>query len=287
MRTPEGKTYLINGATDARVIEVTGLDSIKRFNGKFSYTKEQFAKAQDLLSAKATATQEAKTYLIAKGTPGIDGKAADWPNLLDESKPVLEIKESADQRYARVEARYDAKNLYLAYRVYSSRSAMKNVGQDDRLLFKSGDAVDLMLGPDVEKDAAGQLRLLMTFKDKTPIAVLNQKKATGAEASEKFEFSSPWRTITFDRVATARDVVLASTPVQGGYIVEAAIPWKVLGIEPKSGLKLRGDVGVLFGDGGTQTTSRKYWSNQATGLVNDVPGEADLSPQLWGTFTLE
>ena len=50
----------------------------------------------------------------------------------------------------------------------------------------------------------------------------------------------------------------------------------------------RADVGALFADsGGTTTVARHYWSNQATNLVNDVPGEADLTPNLWGTWTLE
>ena len=79
-----------------------------------------------------------------------------------------------------------------------------------------------------------------------------------------------------------------SAPMDGGYFVEAQIPWARLGIAPQSGLKLRGDVGVLFADnGGTQTISRQYWSNKATGLVNDVPGEADLTTNLWGEFVLE
>ena len=50
---------------------------------------------------------------------------------------------------------------------------------------------------------------------------------------------------------------------------------------PKSGLRLKGDVGVLFGDGGKQTVFRQYWSNKASGLVNDVPGEADLDSKAW------
>ena len=41
------------------------------------------------------------------------------------------------------------------------------------------------------------------------------------------------------------------------------------------------------GVAGTTTIARQYWSNKSTGLVNDVPGEADLSPNLWGTFVLE
>lgn len=287
-RTADGKVYITNGGTDARVIEITGLDSIRRFAGKFTFTKENFAEAQELQAKKLAETLVPKTYAIAAGSATVDGKADEWPALFDESKPALLIQENPKQRYARVEARYDADNLYLAYRVFSNRSAMKNIGQDDRLLFKSGDAVDLMLGPDTDQDGVtGQLRLLLTYKDKAPVAVINQKAAPGAHASEKFDFSSPWRTITFARVATVKSVTLASAPVPGGYLVEASIPWRVLGVTPQSGLKLRGDVGVLFGDGGTQTISRQYWSNKATGLVNDVPGEADLAPRLWGTFTLE
>ena len=53
---------------------------------------------------------------------------------------------------------------------------------------------------------------------------------------------------------------------------------------PKSGLRLKGDVGVLFGDGGKQTVSRQYWINNASGLVNDVPGKADLDSKSLGNL---
>lgn len=287
IRTLAGDTYLTNGGTDARVIKVTGLESIHRFSGKFTYTKAEYVEAQELLATKLAAEQVSRDYVVSAGTATIDGKADEWPELLDDALPAIAIQESPRLRYGRVAARYDAQNLYVAYRVFAKRSAMKNTGQDERLLFKSGDAVDLMIGPDTDKEVPGQLRLLMTVKDGAPVSVLNVKKAPGAAASERFDFSSPWRTISFDRVVTTRAVTLASAPVRGGYLVEASIPWSVLGIKPKSGLKLRGDFGVLYGDGGNQTVSRQYWSNQSTGLVNDVPGEADLSPRLWGTLTFE
>ncbi len=288
VRTVEGKTYLTNGATDARVIEVTDLESIRRFDGSFTYTPTQFAQAQALLSERLLETAAPKVFTVPKGSAVVNGKVDDWPDLLNQEKPAIEVQESSKLRYARVLARYDAQNLYLAYRVFASRSAMKNQGQDDRLLFKTGDAVDVMLGVEGDKESTGNLRLLMTFKDgKTPIAVLNVKKSSNGLPSEKFEFSSPWRTVRFDRVVTLPGVSLASGAVQGGYLVEASIPWIELGITPKSGLRLKADIGVLFGDGGTQTVSRQYWSNKATGLVNDVPGEADLEPKAWGTFILE
>jgi len=112
-------------------------------------------------------------------------------------------------------------------------------------------------------------------------------------------FSSPWRTIYFDRVTRAvpiRAATVTERPVRRGEPlphgrgsdVEAAIPWRVLGFQPQPGLKLRGDFGVLCADsGGTATIARHYWSSQATGLVNDVPGEADLTPSLWGELQLD
>jgi hypothetical protein len=288
LRTRAGQTYVVNGGTDARVIEVTGLESIRRLSGRFTYTPAQFTEAQALLSQRIALTLAPKTGTVARGTATVDGKPTEWPALLDDTQPAFEIQENLRQRYARVLARYDDQNLYLAYRVFSPRSALKNTGQDDRLLFKSGDAVDLMLGSAEAPGQAGSLRVLMTIKDgRTPVAVLNVKKAPGAPAAERFDFSSPWRTITFDRVIVARAVTLASAPMRGGCFVEAAIPWRELGITPRSGLRLKGDLGVLFGDGGTQTVARQYWSNKATGLVNDVPGEADLDEKSWGTFTLE
>ncbi len=290
IKAADGKFYLTLGGTDARVLEVTGLDSLHRFDGRFTYTPAQYVEAQHLVQQRAAEQQTVRAYTIVKAaTPAtIDGKASEWPELLDNNTKLLEIQETSQKRYARVQARYDADNLYLAYRVFGPRTQIKNNGQDDKLMFKTGDAVDLMLGPEKSAKGEGNLRLLLTQQAGQTLAVLNQKVVPNAPKNENYAFSSPWRTINFDRVVEVPEVKMASGKIQGGYFVEATIPWKTLGITPQAGLKLKGDVGALFGDSdGTQTISRQYWSNKATGLVNDIPGEADLSPNLWGTFTLE
>jgi hypothetical protein len=127
----------------------------------------------------------------------------------------------------------------------------------------------------------------MTSQNGHLLAVLNEKAAPGASVSDRYVFTAPWHIVAFDKVAVAPEVQLAERAIDGGYFVEAAIPWKLLDVRPVAGLSLKADVGVLFADhGGTTTVSRQYWSNKATGLVNDVPGEADLTPELWGTFVL-
>jgi hypothetical protein len=60
----------------------------------------------------------------------------------------------------------------------------------------------------------------------------------------------------------------------------------VLGLKPRHGQTLRGDLGVLRGNG-YETLQRAYWSNKASGLVSDLPSEAELTPRLWGTWRME
>ena len=64
---------------------------------------------------------------------------------------------------------------------------------------------------------------------------------------------------------------------------EIAVPLSVLGLEPKPGIRIKGDIGILRGNG-KQTTQRVYWTNKATAIVSDVPSEAELTPKLWGTW---
>jgi len=68
----------------------------------------------------------------------------------------------------------------------------------------------------------------------------------------------------------------------------ARSPLEACPATPAPGLTIGGDVGVTFNEAsGTRTKLRSYWSNQHTGLVDDVVFELQLSPQFWGTFTFE
>jgi hypothetical protein len=292
MRTPEGKVCLQIGNTDARVLEVTGLDTIRRLNGSFRVEGAQIAAANQLAQERAAAAKQTKLARVPRTTavPQIDGKFDDWAELKapDDARDLVEIRESPTQRFGRVALRYDDQCLYVAWRVWGSGS-LRNAGQDERQLFKTGDCVDLMLGP-VGGKGEGNLRLLVSklASSKDLVAVVYRKHVPGTPEAQRVGFSSPWRTITFDQVQRVSEVKAATGSYPAGFAVEAAIPWSVLGVQPRGGLKLRGDLGVLGADsGGTTTISRRYWCNKSTGLVNDVPGEADLTPDLWGEFELQ
>ena len=134
---------------------------------------------------------------------------------------------------------------------------------------------------------AGDLRIVMAnFKGK-PVAVLMKPVAPGAPAADKFNFTSPVMTVTFDQVKLLADVTPNVAARGDGYTVTAALPWALLGVQPKPEIRLRGDVRFILSDPtGTINAARVYWSNKNTGLVMDQPGEAIMSPQAFGEFIL-
>ena len=100
------------------------------------------------------------------------------------------------------------------------------------------------------------------------------------------EFTSPWRGAQVDHIERLTDVKIEVKTSGGGYVVDAKIPLATLGLNPAG--KLRADFGVTYGDaGGTDTQLRSYWANPATMLMDDIPGEILLHPNLWGELNLE
>ncbi len=71
---------------------------------------------------------------------------------------------------------------------------------------------------------------------------------------------------------------VVTVPRPGGYAVEAAIPWKALGItSPQSGTKLRFDLGLDNGDDGPKRLHQFMWSGSAGNNANRTA---------WGSATL-
>ena len=206
-------------------------------------------------------------------------------------KPVkpLTIRNDGQPVTAEFRATYDMDNLHVSYNV-KDPTPWKNGGNECRLLFKTGDCVDFQLSPSGNKAAkavAGDLRIVMANFQGKPAAVLMKPVAPGAPAGDKFNFTSPVMTVTFDQVKLLADVT-PNVAVRGdGYTVTAALPWALLGVQPKPEIKLRGDAGFILSDPtGTINAARVYWSNKNTGLVMDQPGEAIINPQAFGEFIL-
>jgi hypothetical protein len=217
----------------------------------------------------------------------VDGKLDDWSR-----DNAVQIKVDAD-RGAEVLSAYDATSLYLAWEVRDS-SPMLNQAQRWELAFKGGDTVDVMFrGPGEKLDdgaeRAGDLRLLITVFEGKPRAVL-YRPVSGAKRPftfDAFEGAGRPNAVAMDEVRLADEVTTAIQRSQGGYVVEAAVPWALIGGEPKPGAEGRIDFGVLFSDAkGKQTALRAYWENRDTQIVVDIPSEARLQPANWGVSRL-
>ncbi len=267
------------------IIRIEGLESIRRFAApELNVTQEVLVKAdQDNTRRAMAAARPPEPYTIAAAKKDAKGQI-DW-------KPVkgLRIANEGQPATAEFRAAYDNDNLYVSYNV-NDPTPWKNGGNEHRLLFKTGDCVDFQLSPGGNrsaKAAAGDLRVVMANFNGKPIAVLMKQVSPGAPAADKFNFTSPVMTVTFDQVKLLAEVTPTVAIRGDGYTVTAALPWTVLGVEPKAELKLRGDAGFILSDpSGTINSARVYWSNKNTGLVMDQPGEAIIQPQGFGEFIL-
>lgn len=290
-QTRDGQIYLVAGNYSS-IVRVEGLQGIRRLPARsLQVTSEMLQTAQAYFVQTEAQRQQSKgqntlTVAIRQTPPAVDGKLDDW-----RGANWVTIDTRMTQTQAAIAISGD--RLYAAFKT-DDPNLLNNSGETLQNLFKTGGALDLMLGTDANADpqrnhaVPGDVRLLVTqIKGKT-VAVLYQPVVPGT-TTEPVSFSSPLRTINFDRVEdVSAQVVLASgtqtTPDQTSESnYEFSIPLVVLELKPAAGKVIRGDVGILNGNG-FQTLQRVYWSNKASGLTSDVPSEAELTPQLWGKW---
>jgi sugar lactone lactonase YvrE len=284
-RTVDGHAYTTSGGTDARVVEVKGLESIRRLAGAVTLTPELHAQARKHLDAQAAAARKGSELTIARGeAPTIDGDLKEW----DLAKGVS--WETGTGCQATAALRQDGKKFYLAWKV-DDTSPMANAGTDYTLLFKTGDCVDLWLGSDPKAAAdrgapvAGDLRLLFSVIDGKPVAVLYRAVVPGTKSP--VEFRSPARVVKIDQVEKLADAEIKVARDVTGYTLEASVPLAALGLAPAAA-ELRGDIGVILSDAaGARANQRSYLYNKATNVVMDIPDEAMFNVGKWGKVVVE
>jgi hypothetical protein len=283
----DGAYYLQSGHTDYRIFRIRGLDGARRGQGTVAVSAAQAVAADNRQKRRASEARGAREAVVpfrAK-PPQVDGQDSDWggePNVRWDRSGQFPV---------RVRVAYDDASLYLHYTV-ADASPWVNNGKDGTLLFKTGDSVDLQLGTDPAADpkrtgpVPGDLRLLLAPFEGKDVAVLYRHRVPGAK--DPVTFTCPWRSEKVDVVRRLEGAKIAVVRESGQYKVEAAVPLADLGLAAPAGKTLKADFGVIYGDpDGTVNMLRSYWANPATGLVNDVPGEIMLAPNLWGSVRFE
>ena len=298
-RLVDGRYVLTSGFTDCRVFEVKGLDTLRRISGETEIRPQHLPRMAEIRQFRLTGGKGRGSAAIKRAAKpvALDGKLDEWSR-----EGAVEIKVDAD-RGARVVTAYDDANLYVAWDVRDP-SPMLNKAPRWELAFKGGDAVDLCWrapGGKLDEAAprAGDLRLLITELDGKPRAVLYRPVSATKRpfTFDAFEGAGRPNAVTMDEVRLADEVKAAMGKGSAGYTVEAAIPWALLSADagrgrpaynaPKPGAEGRIDFGVLFSDPkGTATALRACWHNRDTNIVSDIPTEARLQPNLWGTLLI-
>lgn len=299
-----GKTYFIGGDADARIWELTGLETLKRDSGSVRVTEKQVAQSRQNsaqnMQAATVATGVKQTLVPRLKSSGGTVKEPEWRNV-----PQLPILVGGDGRSAIGQLGYDDTYLFVRFTV-QDESPFRNTPNDYKLLFKTGDAVEIQLGTNLGQRAVrgqnmqnltlGDLRLVLARSVAADNAIQHvitcyRPKLEGKDKPNQasFETQSSGK-ITFDEITPWTDVPFHSAVGKDNYEVTIAIPWARLGITPKSGLTLGGDLGVIYGnEGGTRNAIRYLWSDKSpeVSINNDIPSEAQMHPNQWGQLRLE
>jgi hypothetical protein len=281
-QTEDGKFYIVIGGMSVSVMEVQGLELIRRGTAELTVTPEMLRTTRDWetrLRSRATFSR-VPVQEVGRGAPALDGKIdeGEWPALTQQGE---------DASFGMM---FNDKQLFLGWKV-KNRGPLENGGDDFRRYFKTGAAVDLHLGTRAEAAAnrktpeAGDIRILVTRVGGKPVAVLYRPVAADAPAADRWETSTPaGGTTAFDQVKVLEGAKIVTTVDGKSYSVEASIPLKDLGLAaaPTAGTVMKMDWGVLTTDDGFVTRSRRYWANPIASGVADEPTEARLEPAMWG-----
>ena len=275
---PDGSAYIVNGANQAlHVIRIEGLAGAQRFTAPLTISPEEVSRAER--AQQVVRKEPPRPVLYAPwltGEPKLDGELDEYPifNRLDDGRG----------HRAEIALAVDGEHLHVAARVQDP-TPLVNAGNDYRTLFLTGDVVDVMLGLDPAAAAGrreatfGDVRISLSVMNGQPICVLTVPRLR--EGSDRVEQLMAAR---FDRIAVLEEARIALRRQRDSYTLEAAIPWRELGLDAPPREVLSGDVGVVFSDNSGGREKRLYFYNAKTAMVADLTTEATLQPAEWGAF---
>ncbi|MFW6058573.1 MAG: hypothetical protein ACODAQ_00240, partial [Phycisphaeraceae bacterium] len=278
----EERYFLIHGSHDVRVWEVLGLDTLEELpGGTYTHTDEHVQQARRAYT-QYLADMEGETALrIVRGRDALDDAPA--------ASKQLDNGLGFEARLA-----YDQQNLYVRYDVQSPHGLVNTI-PDPQRAFLGGNCLDLQLATDPDADAEretpapGDVRLVVTRQEGKPLAVLYQPRVEGVEG-EGVRFESPTGEERFDRIELIETVTLDYEAESDRFTATVTVPLDTLGLELRTGDRLKLDVGYVFGNPkGSEAVQRAYLYNDgfSANVIDDLPNESRLVPHEWGVVTVD
>jgi hypothetical protein len=207
----------------------------------------------------------------ASAAPAIDGDAAEWAGLPVYSSPHLvftgDAWDGSDDLAAAWQVSWDDANLFLVVNVADDIHAQSQTGNQT---FR-GDSVELQIdadragdyGPSISPD---DYQLSLSPGDFAGIAP-SAFRFQGTNGGEMRDAAAP------------HSIIVAARPNNGGYVLEAAIPWRDLGITPAAGLVI--GLAVNVNDNDRPGTAAQEM------MKSSAPNRRFADPTTWGTLTLQ
>lgn len=250
--TEQPVTGATTAATDAAIAPTVTLP------GAF-VTPEQPPPAADVVAPRAASA------------PAIDGDAADWSGLPVYSSPHLVFSadswDGSDDLAASWQVSWDDANLYLLVNVADDVHVQNQSGNQ---AFR-GDSVELQ----IDADRRGDYGPIISADD-YQINLSPGDFATLPPSAYRFQGTSDGAMLD----ATApHSIVVSATPNGAGYVLEAAIPWRDLGLAPIPGQVIGLAVNVNDNDRPGSAVQEVMKSN--------APNRRFGDPTTWGTLTLQ
>ena len=199
-QTPDGKVYLMNGGASS-LIRLDGLESIRRLPATALQVTGGFAKSAGLArrgwrpqrqQEKGRAPLE---IAIISHAPSVDGSIEEWAGAawvdIDKSGVKANFNSNSKPYDITAALAISGDRLYAAFRTGDAK-LLQNSGEVPNAPFKTGGALDLMLGtnpaadPKRTKPVEGDLRLLVTLVKGVPKAVLYRAVVPGTKSLCRF-----------------------------------------------------------------------------------------------------
>lgn len=273
-RAPDGRILQIVGKESSNVMEVRGVDSLRRLAGGDLTLSEPAV-------SRASAGVVGPTPVEAVQLGGI---SAGWHKVAERAFPPVDP-------VGTFAIGYQPQVLHLFVEV-EKPGEFANAGADVRTLFRTGDAVDFRLAtradaqPGRTTPAEGDQRWVFSVFEGKPVAVRYRYVVPGVAENDKAKFASPTGVAVVDEVSVRPEVTVKIEKTGQGWRLYARIPWTSLGLAQAPAGELRGDIGVTLADAaGTRTVARYYYFDTQSQVVSDLPSEVRVNPAAWGILS--
>jgi hypothetical protein len=287
-RDEKGRVLAQLGGPSYRIVELTDLDTTRKNTQTVEINAAQIAEGQRIASARRMVNiqaSEPERLTIAR-VAKLPTSAVE-PDAKEELIPgtaTFQVQEPGDpNKRFRAAFAHDGQSLAVMWQV-NDASPWKNGEGRYTHAFVGGDNVDLKL----DIPGRGPIRILSAPVGGQNTVAYWQKTAPQQDNPTVYAVGNNMTNAQrFDVVKRLDNAHISVQRSDNAYSVLLTIPLVDLGLDAAKTREIKGIIGVIFSDpAGQNRASRLYWHDKNTGLVSDVPSEASLNTNNWGTIEI-